>query len=96
MELEQAIRVIKSRREELTERGVGEVRIFGSTVREEVGEESDLDVIVELTRPMGLFGFIGIKLFLEESLGVEVDLVTKAGLHPALRRSILAEAVHAA
>lgn len=96
MKLADAIAQLEANREELSARGVGEVRIFGSVVRNESTETSDLDLIVELTREMGLFEFIGIKLFLEARLGTRVDLVTEDGLHPALKDRILAEAVHAA
>ena len=96
MQLAAAIQALEAHRAALSERGVGEVRIFGSTARGEATETSDLDIIVDLTREMGLFEFIGIKLFLEECLGVEVDLVTESGLHPALKERILAEAIHAA
>jgi len=96
MRLADAIAQLRACREELTAKGVGEIRIFGSVSRDEAFGTSDLDLIVELTREMGIFEFLGIKLFLEERLGIRVDLVTESGLHPALRNRILAEAIHAA
>ena len=53
------------------------------------------DLLVEFDRPTGFFGLLGVKYRLEEILGVKVDLVTRAGVHPALRDNILAEAVDA-
>jgi len=96
MKLSDAIARLEANRKELTARGVGEVRIFGSVVRDEATKASDLDLIVELTREMGLFEFIGIQLFLEERLGTRVDIVTEDSIHPALKDRILAEAIHAA
>ncbi len=55
--------------------------LFGSFVRGEAEEKSDVDILVELdyTQPVGL-EFVGMKLDLEDLLGREVDLVSSRGL----------------
>ena len=70
--------------------------MFGSMVRGEGTPDSDVDLIVEFDRPVGIFHFLQVKQFLEEILGRNVDLVTPDALHPALRSRILEEALDAA
>ena len=53
-----------------------------------------MDVVVELNRPMGLFGLSDLKHLIQQILGVEdVDLITREGIHPALKDLILGETV---
>ena len=64
--------------------------------RDEAREESDVDLLVEFDRPIGLFEFARLQRQLGELLGHRVDLVTAAALEPQLRDSILREAVFVA
>ena len=90
------VRAILSRHEdELRALGVKSLAVFGSVARGEAGPGSDVDILVELGRPIGLFGLLDVQYRLEETLGVKVDLVTGPGVHPALRERIFAEAVNA-
>ena len=80
---------------ELQARGVRSVALFGSAARDEVTDTSDVDLLVDFERPTGLLELIRLKHRLEEMLRVEkVDLLTRDGLHPALKERILAEAIH--
>ena len=65
--------------------------MFGSYVRGEATEESDVDVLVEFNRSIGFFKFLELEERLGEWLGVKVDLVTKAALKPHIGRHILNE-----
>lgn len=76
--------------------GVRELAVFGSLARGEATEASDLDVLVDFVGPATLDGFMGLKLFLEDDLGVKVDLVTRAALKPRFRERIEAEALRVA
>lgn len=67
--------------------------VFGSIVRGESTEGSDIDVLVELPPNLSLFDFIGIKLELEDVLGKKVDLVEYASIKPRIRERILNQAV---
>lgn len=73
---------------------VKEIGIFGSYLRGEEAEESDVDILVEFYEPIG-WEFVDFKEFLEEVLGKEVDLVTIRALKPQLRDKILKEVVYA-
>ncbi|MEN6517320.1 MAG: nucleotidyltransferase family protein [Methanospirillum sp.] len=77
------------------EYGVSSIEIFGSYVRGEQDEESDLDLLVEFDPEwdLSLFDFARLQRTLGESLGVRVDLVEKRSIKPRLRDRILHEAI---
>src|SRR3990172_3848239 len=78
----------------LKRHGIKRAGVFGSVVRGEAGEGSDVDILVEIERDdVSLLDFVGIKLELEEALGRRVDLVEYSALKPLLRDRILAEEV---
>ena len=74
--------------------GVKDIGIFGSYVREEQTETSDIDVLVEFEKPIGLLEFVGLKNHLSDLLGVKVDLVMKKALKPRIGDRILNEVVY--
>jgi len=75
---------------------VSTIGVFGSYVRGEQKEDSDLDVIVVFEPGHNdLFNYIRLKAYLEELSGLEVDLVIKNGIKPELRENILGEAQYA-
>ena len=92
MELKQVSHLLSQNRTELIRHGVKSLAVFGSVARGEATESSDLDLLVEFARPVGLFEFIRLKKFLEDLTKCRVDLVTQDALHPAMRESILSEA----
>lgn len=67
------------------------IRIFGSQIRGEERQGSDVDLLVEFEAP-NLLDRIGMTYELEEMLGMPVDLLTDESLHPLLRNEILNEA----
>jgi len=67
--------------------------IFGSYIRGEQKEDSDLDILVEFSKEPDLLEFIGLKQELSETLGIEVDLVMKSALKPRIGKRILEEVV---
>ncbi len=69
--------------------------LFGSVARGEARPDSDVDLLVEFERPIGLFHFFRVQRRLEEILGNRVDLVMRDAVKQRLRDRILAEAVHA-
>ena len=71
------------------------LELFGSFVRGEQTEKSDLDVLVTFAEPnnVDLFKFIELRLFLKDELGVDVDLIEKDMLKPRLKGQILEEAI---
>ncbi len=88
--------LLASRREEIlriaAKHGAHNVRVFGSVARGEAGENSDVDLLVELEQGRSLLDQAGLVLDLEELLGRKVDVVTEQGIYWLLRRRILKEA----
>ena len=76
--------------------GVSAIRLFGSVARGDARPDSDVDLLVHLERPMGLFRFLELQLKLEEILGAKVDIGTEASLKPRVRDRVLAEALDVA
>jgi hypothetical protein len=72
-------------------KGVG---IFGSYLRGEQKETSDVDILVEFEKPIGLIEFVSLKNYLSDLLGVNVDLVMKKALKPRIGRRILGEVLY--
>jgi uncharacterized protein len=94
MKKDEVIDRLLENREELKIRGIKSLALFGSVAREDDTQGSDVDVMVELSRPMGLFGLSDLRQRLREILGVEnVDLLTRDGIHPALKDVIRSEAI---
>jgi len=67
-------------------------RLFGSTLRGEDREDSDLDILVDALPEATLFDLGGLQMDLEEILGVRVDLLTPGDLSRHFRERVLAEA----
>jgi hypothetical protein len=84
--------------DELKKFSVKDIYLFGSFAREEAGDESDLDILVEFEpeAQIGLFAFARLRRQLCELFGREVDLVTPDAIHPDMRDDIFREAVRAA
>ncbi|MEO6324253.1 MAG: nucleotidyltransferase family protein [Thermoanaerobaculia bacterium] len=72
--------------------GVRHLALFGSAARGEDGAESDLDFLVEFDRKT-FRNYMGLLRLLEVTFGRRVDLVIREALKPALRESVLREAV---
>ncbi len=77
----------------LQRHGVKKVGLFGSFVRDEMREDSDIDILVEIENDMSLLDFVGLKLEIEEALGMKVDLVEYSTIKPLLRERIMSEQV---
>jgi uncharacterized protein len=89
--------LLKTHREEIlaiaARHGARRVRIFGSTVRNEAGPQSDIDILVDLEPGRSLLDLGGLVMDLQELLGCRVDVVTEQGLHWYIRDRVLEEAV---
>jgi len=97
MKKRDVIRVLKTQGKELEERfNVASLSLFGSVARDEAGTDSDVDLLVEFTKPVGLFQFIELQQRLEELLGCKVDLGTTRSLKPRIKDHVLQEAIRVA
>jgi len=72
---------------------VSRLEVFGSFVRGEQKEKSDIDILVEFSETIDLFMFIELEGFLSDKLGAKVDLVMKDTLKPRIKDAILREAI---
>lgn len=66
--------------------GVSSLGIFGSYVRGEQKKKSDVDILIDLAKPISLFGLIDLEDQLSELIGKKADLVLKNELKPKDRR----------
>lgn len=73
--------------------GVKRAGVFGSLARHEMNARSDIDLLVDFEKPIGLFEFVGLQLELQQALGCKVDLGEYQTLKPLLRERILQEVV---
>ena len=90
MKRDVAIAARKSEAEAVKALGATALYLFGSTVRDEAKDASDLDVFIEYRHGTGfsLVELVGIKHHLEDRLGVTVDVTTRDSLHPMLKKRI--------
>jgi len=96
MKQKDILTILEKQKSALDEFGVRSIALFGSYARGEARRDSDIDVLVEFNRPVGLFEFARLKLYLEKLFGREVDLVTPEALRKEMRDDILREAFHVA
>ena len=96
MERDRVLVVLKSRKRRLKKFGIHSLSIFGSVARDQAHKNSDVDILVDFEKPIGLFEFARLKIYLEEILERPVDLVTPEALRQEMREEILQEAIHAA
>jgi len=92
--LESLLKDLRQELPTLAERySVDTLEVFGSYVRDEQKEDSDLDLLVTFHEEPSLLTFIAIENDLPDTLGVKVDLALKASLKPAIGKMILSEAI---
>jgi len=91
---EEAIAILKEHKEYLRKKyKVIEISLFGSLIRGEQNESSDIDVLVELEEGADLLDLISLGLYLEEKLDRTVDVIPKRALREEIRDSVLKDLV---
>lgn len=86
--------ILREHMDELrTKYGVRSIEIFGSYVRGEQREDSDLDLLVEFEEPVGLLTISMLQVYLSGLLGIKVDVIPKDSLRRELWDSVSREAV---
>lgn len=73
----------------LKKEGATRAALFGSIVREEATDKSDIDILIDLPKDKSLFDFAGLQIKLEEALGKKVDLVEYSTIKNRLKPYIL-------
>ncbi len=94
--LEKIKMLLAEHKKELQERfKIKEIGIFGSFVRNEQKKRSDVDILVEFMKGCKTFdNYMELKFFLEEVLGLKVDLVLKSAVREELKKYIFDETVY--
>jgi hypothetical protein len=82
------------KREVAKEYSVKTIGVFGSVARNEQTGQSDIDLLVEFSKPVSFVTFIRLENFLSERLGKQVDLVTSDSLKPGIRQDVLSEVIY--
>jgi predicted nucleotidyltransferase len=82
------------KREVAQEYSVKTIGVFGSVARDEQTLQSDIDLLVEFSKPVGFITFMRLENFLSERLGKHVDLVTSDSLKPLIRQDVLSEVIY--
>ncbi|NEP76685.1 nucleotidyltransferase family protein [Okeania sp. SIO2G5] len=95
MQRKEALEIITSHKTTIKDFGVKSLMLFGSVARDEAQADSDVDLLVEFDRPVGLFTFIRLKRYLEEIFDTSVDLGTPDSLKPYLQAPVTQEAIRA-
>lgn len=95
MNKDEILTLLKGVKEEAKEKYSAEIKgIFGSYVRGEATEQSDIDVLVDFYDHADLFDFVGLCLFLEEKLKHRADVVPEEDIREELKEMILRETVY--
>jgi uncharacterized protein len=90
----EALRKLRDQAGAIKALGATSLYLFGSTARNKANAKSDIDLFIDYD-PRGRFNVLDLvaaKRLLEESLRVEVDLTTRKGLQPLIRKQVEAEA----
>jgi len=93
---DEVIRTLQEHMNEIRGFGVSRLAVFGSIARGEERPDSDVDILVEFSIPIGLFEFARTQRYLEQLLGRKVDLATPDALRTEMRANILKEAAYVA
>ena len=84
---------IAAHADELHSMGVASLELFGSSLRGDATEQSDIDLLVEFDRPVGLFAFYTVQEYLEGLLSTDkIDLVLRRAVIDELKEEIYQEA----
>ena len=95
MKKEEILNILKQANNEVRHRYKAKVRgIFGSYARGEEHGGSDVDVLVEFEKGANLIHFVGLSLFLEEKIGIKVDVVPFDTIRKEIKEQVMKEAVY--
>jgi predicted nucleotidyltransferase len=72
---------------------ISSIGLFGSIVREDFTPSSDIDIIVDFSRPIGI-EFVDLANYIEHKLQKNVDLVSRKGIKPKYYQAIKSEIVY--
>jgi uncharacterized protein len=94
LEREAILNLLRDHKPDLARMGVISIALFGSAARGEARQDSDVDLLVELTPPLTFEKYTQVNFYLEDLLDCRVDLVLPDTLKTRIRSSVLAEAIY--
>ena len=93
--LKEVEKVLKENRKELKRRfGVRKIGIFGSYASGKANNSSDIDILVDIERPSGIFELMELQDYLAKLLGRKIDITTSNSLKPLIKKEILSQTVY--
>lgn len=97
MTRDEVLTVLRQHRTELEAQGVTHAALFGSLARGEEKADSDIDIMVELDpeAKVGLFGYSGIILYIQDLFEYAVDVCDRRALKAHVRPSAERDALYA-
>jgi predicted nucleotidyltransferase len=93
MHRDEILTILRQHRAEIQGFGVKSLAIFGSVARDEATSDSDVDLLVEFEKKVTFDRYMNLKFYLEDCLGIKVDLVTQKMLRPQIRKTVEKEAL---
>ena len=92
--LEELKKIISEHKQGLEQKyKVKRIAIFGSYVRNQQKEESDVDILVEFNEPVGLIHLVSLENYLSDILGIKTDVIPREDIRKELKDVILKEAI---
>jgi predicted nucleotidyltransferase len=94
MRRKEALRLLREHAEPIRAIGATSLFLFGSTARDDAGENSDLDLFVDYDRAskFSAIELLRIKHYISDTLQIDADVTTRDGLHPVIRDEVVASA----
>ena len=94
MDRDEVLNLLRAHKPTLAQRfGVTYLALFGSAARDEMSDDSDIDILVRFDRPGTSKAYFGAQFYLEDLLGHPVDLVTEKALRAEFRPYVEREAI---
>ena len=97
MDRNEIIRVLREHKLELHRKGVVHAGLFGSQARGDTNAGSDIDILIDFDPDarLSVFDYVGLKEYIGDLFEGPVDIVSRKGLKPYLRRAVLEDLIDA-
>ena len=95
MNKEDIVAFLKTHKEEMRQKfGVTKIGLFGSYVRNEAKEDSDIDIAVEMNEEHIFRNFFALEQYLRNHLRKNVDIGTESSIKPIAKKRIMEEIIY--
>ena len=96
MQLEQALAILDKHHNQIKSFDVKSLSIFGSVARNEATDNSDIDFVVEFAGTATFDKYMDLKIFLEDTLKMKVDLATWRSIKSPIKANVIKDAIRVA